>query len=136
MSDSFELHAQLAADCEILGDLALCRALLMRDARFPWLILVPRLPGLRDFHELPREHRDALLDEIERASIAVRDYGRATKINVAALGNMVPQLHVHVIGRREDDAGWPGPVWNAGPAEPLEDEPLRERVAALKQALF
>ena len=133
---SFELHAQLDADCETLGDLPLCRVLLMRDARFPWLILVPRVAGLRDFHELAQEHRPNLFDEIEKASLALKTYADASKINVAALGNMVPQLHVHVIARREDDAGWPGPVWSAGPAHPLEGEALSECAQRLKGTLF
>ncbi|MEE3132334.1 MAG: HIT domain-containing protein, partial [Pseudomonadota bacterium] len=116
MSTSFNIHKQLLADCEQLGNLDLCSVLLMRDARFPWLILVPRIDGLRDLHDLPATYRERAFTEIEITSEALRTYTSADKINVAALGNMVPQLHIHVIGRREDDAGWPAPVWSAGPA--------------------
>jgi diadenosine tetraphosphate (Ap4A) HIT family hydrolase len=129
----FELHPRLAADCFVLGDLPLCRVLLNNDARFAWCILVPRLSGLRDLHELPAAHRGALFDEIERVSVALKDIATADKMNVAALGNMVPQLHVHVIARRTDDAAWPTPVWNAGPGQPYADP--QPRIAQLRARL-
>ncbi len=136
MSTNFEVHSQLLADCEQLGNLDLCSVLLMRDARFPWLILVPRINGLRDLHDLPANNREQAFTEIEVASEALRSYTSADKINVAALGNMVPQLHIHVIGRRKDDAGWPGPVWSAGPATALKGAELQERASALKTLVF
>ena len=132
---AFTLHEKLAADCEWLGDLALCRLLLMRDDRFPWTILVPRLEDLRDFHDLPRQHALALFDDIETVSRALIDIFAADKINVAALGNQVPQLHVHVIARHVGDVAWPGPVWNAGIAENADLDTLAERAAALRGAL-
>lgn len=119
---AFEVHTQLLSDCAIVGDATLCRVLLMNDARFPWLILVPRLSGLRDFHEVPSEFRSSFFDEIESASIAVKEVIGADKINVAALGNQVPQLHVHVIGRLKSDAAWPGPVWGVGSPIPYDDD--------------
>lgn len=131
---AFSLHENLAADCERLGDLALCRVLLMRDHRFPWTILVPRLDALRDLHDLPRQHALPLFDEIEAVSRALVDVFRADKINVAALGNQVPQLHVHVIARYESDIAWPGPVWNAGVAG-ADLDVIAERAAALRGAL-
>ena len=127
----FVLHPRLAADCFVIGDLALCRVLLSNDVRFPWCILVPRLPDLRDFHDVPPAHRTTLFSEIERVSLALKRVGAADKMNVAALGNMVPQLHVHVIARRTDDAAWPAPVWSAGPATPYVDpQPLIDELAA------
>lgn len=120
---SFELHHRLAEDCFDLGALALSQALLMNDSRFPWVILVPRIEGLRDLHEVPDAHRMALFDEIDRASRALLSLTGATKMNVAALGNQVPQLHVHVIARTSEDAAWPGPVWVAGPGTPYDGEP-------------
>ena len=132
---AFTLHEKLAADCERLGDLTLCRVLLMRDDRFPWTILVPRLEGLRDFHDLPRQHALALFDDIETVSRALIDVFAADKINVAALGNQVPQLHVHVIARHVGDVAWPGPVWNAGVAEGADLDTVAERAAALRGAL-
>jgi len=128
----FALHPRLAADCFVLGDLPLCRVLLNNDARFPWCILVPRLADLRDFHEVPSAHRGALFDEIERVSIALQRIGQADKMNVAALGNMVPQLHIHVIARRTNDAAWPAPVWSAGAGTPYADpQPLTAQLKAL-----
>lgn len=111
----FALHPKLAADCEPLGELPLCVALLMRDDRFPWVILVPRLPGLTDLHDLPTACAPALFAEVGLVSRALKAEFKVRKINVAALGNQVPQLHVHVIGRHPEDAAWPQPVWNAGP---------------------
>ena len=111
---NFELHPRLAADSFTIGDLPLSRVLLNNDARFPWCILVPRIAGLRDLHDVPASNRTQLFDEIEQLSLALIAFTGAEKMNVAALGNMVPQLHVHVIARREDDAAWPMPVWNAG----------------------
>ena len=132
----FELHKKLADDCEHLGKLALSEVLLMKDERFPWLILVPAVPELRDLHDVPSELRLQLFDEIELASKVIGEYGNATKINVAALGKMVPQLHGHVIARRTDDAAWPGPVWNAGPADPVNNESLSKSVRELRGRLF
>ena len=111
----FALHPKLAADCEPLGELPLCVALLMRDQRFPWVILVPRLPSLTDLHDLPAASAPALFAEVGLVSRALKAEFKVRKINVAALGNQVPQLHVHVIGRHPEDAAWPQPVWNAGP---------------------
>lgn len=111
----FALHPKLAADCEPLGDLPLCVALLMRDDRFPWVILVPRLPGLTDLHDLPAASAPELFAEVGIVSRILKVEFKVRKINVAALGNQVPQLHVHVIGRHPADAAWPQPVWNAGP---------------------
>jgi len=136
MSAGFNIHPQLLADCEQLGNLELCSVLLMRDARFPWIILVPRVDGLRDLHDLPATYRERAFIEVEIASNALHNYANTDKINVAALGNMVPQLHIHVIGRREDDAGWPAPVWSAGPAITLEGADLKKRVTALKSLVF
>ena len=132
---AFLLHEKLAADCESLGDLDLCSALLMRDHRFPWVILVPRIEGLRDFHDLPREKAPALFDEIDRVSRILIDEFEAEKINVAALGNQVPQLHVHVIGRYASDAAWPGPVWNAGVVQDVDQAVVGKRALVLRRAI-
>ncbi len=109
-SSEFGLHERLAADTLPVADWPLSRVLLMNDARFPWLILVPRVPDAREIHRLPDDTRAALFDEITRATARLEEVTGADKMNVAALGNMVPQLHVHVIARFEGDAGWPGPV--------------------------
>ena len=122
MSESFVLNKQLHRDTTLVADLSLCRCLLMNDARYPWLILVPRIAGLVEFHEVPRMHRETLYDEIEMASRALMRISDAHKLNVAALGNQVSQLHIHIIARQLDDPAWPGPVWGVGDAQPYADE--------------
>lgn len=115
---AFELHPQLAADTFVVGELPLSRLLLMNDARFPWCILVPRRQRLRDLHELDAADSGELFAEIRKLSLRLLALGDVDKLNVAALGNRVPQLHVHVIARRTTDAAWPDPVWGRGTAQP------------------
>lgn len=117
MSDLFELHPRLAADTLFVADWPICRVLLMNDARFPWLILVPRKNDLRDFDDVAVVDKSNFYEEIEAASRALRGIANAKKMNVAALGNMVPQLHVHVVARFSNDEAWPAPVWGVG--EPI-----------------
>lgn len=128
---SFELHERLAADTLLVTDLALCRVLLMNDRRFPWLILVPRRPGLRDFDDVAGAEKADFHAEIDLASAVLREVAGAEKMNVAALGNMVPQLHVHVIARFSGDAAWPSPVWGMGQAEPYGADEARSLVERL-----
>ena len=124
MENEFTLHPKLAEDCEQVTNLDLCMVLLMNDRRFPWLILVPQRANLRDFHEIASNDRGALFDEIDRCSRLLAKLPEITKINVAALGNQVPQLHVHVIGRSIHDDAWPGPVWGVGSTEPYSRDAL------------
>ncbi|HEX7776398.1 MAG TPA: HIT family protein [Parvibaculum sp.] len=127
----FALHERLAADTWTVKDLPLCRVLLMNDRRYPWTILVPRREGLRDFHEVAKADKAAFLGEIDRVSEVLKDMTGAHKMNVGALGNMVPQLHVHVIARFEGDDAWPKPVWGLGeavPYVPQEADLLMERL--------
>lgn len=131
---SFELHERLAADTLLVTDLALCRVLLMNDQRFPWLILVPRRPGLRDFDDVAGAEKADFHAEIDLASAVLREATAAEKMNVAALGNMVPQLHVHVIARFAGDAAWPAPVWGVGQAEPYGPDEAKGLVARLSGA--
>jgi diadenosine tetraphosphate (Ap4A) HIT family hydrolase len=116
----FHLHPQLEADTALVADWGLSRVLLMNDARFAWLILVPRRAGLCDLHDLKHAERMVLIEEIARASTKLKSFTNAKKMNVAALGNMVPQLHVHIIARQENDAAWPRPVWSVGTAVAYE----------------
>ncbi|MCW2237268.1 HIT domain-containing protein [Azospirillum canadense] len=113
----FQLHERLQADTAPVAELPLCRVLLMDNRVWPWLILVPAIPGLTEIHQLDEARRHRLVDEIAQASTALEDLVRPDKINVGALGNMVPQLHVHVIARTRSDPAWPGPVWGSGFAE-------------------
>ncbi|SON58351.1 HIT domain protein [Hartmannibacter diazotrophicus] len=113
---AFTLDPRLAADTHLVGDLPLCRVLLMNDSTWTWLILVPRKDGLAEIIDLDETERAILMEEIAAASTVVRNLANADKLNVAALGNMVRQLHVHVIARHVGDPAWPGPVWGRQPA--------------------
>ena len=128
---SFELHPQLLADTHFVRDLQLSRVLLMDDARYAWLILVPRRADMRDWIDLPYAEQHRLLDEIELCSRALRVVARPDKLNVAALGNMVPQLHVHIVARHTGDDAWPKPVWGIGERVPYPADALVSRKAAL-----
>jgi diadenosine tetraphosphate (Ap4A) HIT family hydrolase len=122
-----------------LVSLNLCEVRLQLDARFPWLILIPRVAGTREIEDLAAADRARLMDEIVLVGQAVRAMGQAlgapvAKLNVGALGNITPQLHVHVVGRRTDDVAWPGPVWGAGVALAYDAEALAAvRAAALNR---
>jgi diadenosine tetraphosphate (Ap4A) HIT family hydrolase len=131
----FILHPQLAADTHPLWSLSLSDVRLMDDANYPWLVLVPRVPDARELIDLAPEQRRQLTDEIDHAARALRDVFRPFKLNVAALGNLVPQLHVHVIARYEDDPAWPAPVWGRVAARPYTPEELVERIRLLDAAL-
>jgi diadenosine tetraphosphate (Ap4A) HIT family hydrolase len=130
---TFDLHPTLARDTVEVTRLPLCRVLLMRDKRFPWLILVPERAAVRELHELPPEDRARLIEEVARVGETLERLFQPDKLNAGALGNIVPQLHVHVVARFANDAAWPGPVWGSGAAVPYpqdELEELRERLAS------
>jgi diadenosine tetraphosphate (Ap4A) HIT family hydrolase len=114
----FALDSRLDADTLQVGRLALSRVLLMNDARYPWLILVPERPDLADMIDLPESEQALLMREIAAASSALRTLFNPDKLNVGALGNRVRQLHVHVLARFVSDSAWPGPVWGVGEAQP------------------
>jgi diadenosine tetraphosphate (Ap4A) HIT family hydrolase len=136
MTDVFQLDERLRADTVEVERWDLSLVLLMNDANYPWLILVPQRPGLRDFHDLVGPDLLRLTAEIVRASnrlIALfPDDHKPVKMNVAALGNQVPQLHVHVIARFADDPAWPKPVWGAVPPQPYSEAALKQRLKRLR----
>ena len=132
---TFALDPRLADDTLVVGDLPLSRVLLMNDSRFPWLILVPRRGGLSELHDLSRHERAALIEEAARAGEKLKSLTGAAKVNIGALGNIVSQLHVHVVARFAGDAAWPGPVWGTGKATPYPSEAAKERVRDLVVAL-
>jgi diadenosine tetraphosphate (Ap4A) HIT family hydrolase len=134
-SVSFALDSRLAGDSFAVTDLSLCHVRLMNDATYPWLLLIPRRDGAVEIADLPREDRLSLMDEIAAASSALRDMTGCDKLNVAALGNMVPQLHVHIIARFQGDPAWPGPVWGKVPARPYGEAPRAGLIAALAARL-
>ena len=134
-SAAFAQDPRLAADTHRIGDLALSRVLLFDDARFPWLVLVPRQDGLRDLIDLPHDDQHQLLDEINRCAHVLHALDKPDKLNIAALGNVVAQFHVHVIARYTSDAAWPRPVWNVGERVAFEADALRRRLGTLRAAL-
>jgi diadenosine tetraphosphate (Ap4A) HIT family hydrolase len=131
----FILHPTLASDTVEVTRLPLCRVLLMKDRRFPWLILVPERESVREIHELPAADRAELIEEIARAGEALERLFGPDKLNVGALGNVVPQLHVHVVARFAADPAWPGPVWGSGAAVGYTDDELEERRKRLAAGL-
>ncbi|WP_415891007.1 HIT domain-containing protein [Neptuniibacter sp. SY11_33] len=122
----FELHPQLAADCIVLGDFPISRLLLLNDANYPWFILVPRRAGATEIYHLSDDEQCELIKESSFLASNLADSFAARKMNVASLGNMVPQLHLHHIVRYETDKAWPGPVWGKVPAEPYTAEQIHE----------
>jgi diadenosine tetraphosphate (Ap4A) HIT family hydrolase len=130
MSD-FTLDSRLAADTIHVGDLPLSSVFLMDDARFPWFILVPRRDEVTEFFHLSPEDAAALMDEIRIATRVMQALAQPDKINVGALGNVVPQLHIHVVGRFHSDPAWPGPVWGHGTRTPHPDHALSAMVERL-----
>jgi diadenosine tetraphosphate (Ap4A) HIT family hydrolase len=134
-SDEFELHPRLAADAAFVADWPLSRVLLMDDARYFWLILVPRRAGLSELHDLAAGDRAIFVDEIVRASAGLKAVSKAVKINTGALGNIVDQLHIHMVARTLGDPAWPGPVWGHSPAVPYERGLRERRIAELRARL-
>jgi len=131
----WSLHPQLVADTVPVGDLALSRVLLENDSNYPWLILVPRMPGVTELTDLDPNEQVQLLSEIDAAAKALKAVTEFDKLNVAALGNVVAQLHVHVIGRRRRDAAWPNPVWGQAPAVPYDPAARDGLIGALRRGL-
>ncbi len=131
----FVLHPRLEADCRLLGDWPLSRVLLMNDAQYPWCILVPRCDGVMDMHHLSEADQQQLMAESCRLSRVMEQLFQPTKMNVAALGNVVPQLHVHHIARFDNDAAWPAPIWGKVPVVAYEAEALEAMVTRLQKAL-
>jgi diadenosine tetraphosphate (Ap4A) HIT family hydrolase len=130
----FKLHHRLQEDTVEIVRLELSLVLLMNDSSFPWLVLVPEREGVQEVYELNSEDRFVLIEEIAAVSEIIRQLYSPDKINIGALGNLVPQLHIHVIGRFRTDHAWPGPVWSSGPARPYQTEMLETVCAGIKKA--
>jgi diadenosine tetraphosphate (Ap4A) HIT family hydrolase len=135
MSDQFELDPRLAADTLVVGETPLCRVLLMNDARYPWLILVPRRGDVTEPFGLSESDQARLWQESMRLGEAMKVHFAADKLNIAALGNQVAQLHVHHIARFRTDYAWPGPVWGVGSAVPYSDAALDALIGELRSLL-
>lgn len=131
IAEPFQIDPRLAADGPVLLDLPLCQVRLVDDARFFWVVLIPRKAGLVEIIDLDAVERGALMEEIAALSAALKVASRCAKLNVAALGNMVPQLHVHIVARDPGDAAWPGPVFGVGTRVPMGEVALAARAEAI-----
>jgi diadenosine tetraphosphate (Ap4A) HIT family hydrolase len=137
MPDSaWSLHPQLKKDTIDIGDLPLSRVLVIRDANYPWLLLVPRRPDIVEIIDLDEVEQAQLTTEVSRAARALKEVTKCDKLNIAALGNMVPQLHVHVIARRTGDVAWPRPVWGVAPAVPHDAAEVQHFISALRRKIW
>ena len=136
MPADWTLHPQLDNDTAPVGDLPLCRLLLIKDAHYPWLVLVPRRPETVEIIDLDEATQSQLMTEIASVSRALRGITRCDKLNVAALGNAVPQLHVHIIARRRTDAAWPRPVWGVMPPRPYDPRDMQNLIDALRRKIM
>lgn len=135
MTKEILLDSRLAADSIAIGTLALCEVRLQDDVRFPWLVLVPKRKGITELFELSVPDRVTATEEIAQCSAALRGVTQCLKINVGALGNIVRQLHIHIVARNEGDAAWPGPVWGAGTRIPYSETEKAELIGRLRSAL-
>jgi len=135
-NDTFVLHPQLTNDTILIGDLSLCRVLLMNDSRYPWLILVPKINDICDITEIGAAERVLLFDEISRTAEKLKENFKPDHLNIAMLGNVVPQLHCHIIARFETDHAWPKPVWGVGPAVSYQTSSLEETTQRFRGIVF
>lgn len=131
---SFDLNPRLEGDSLPVLDLPLCAVRLMKDANYPWLLLMPRKPDLVEIIDLTELDQQQLMREIALTSQVLRDVTECEKLNVGALGNQVPQLHVHIIARFRADAAWPGPIWGVVPPRPYEDDADKHLIDRLRTA--
>lgn len=131
----FELDGRIARDSDLVRVLGLCQLRIQNDSRWPWLVMVPERPGMTEIFELSPEEQVQLSAEVNRVAAALKRVTGATKINVGALGNIVRQLHVHVIARFEGDANWPGPIWGFGQAQPYGESQKQDFLNKLVEAL-
>ena len=130
----FTLNQKLKEDTVEIVQLQLSLVLLMKDSSFPWLILVPVRESIREIHELTEKDRSILTEEISLSSQVIKRLYSPDKINVGALGNIIPQLHIHVIGRFKTDRAWPGPVWGTGTAKSYSEDEFKDICAKLRKA--
>jgi len=133
--EDFRLHPQLAGDCHLIGDMGLSRALLLNDSRYPWVILVPRRAAMREIYQLAPADRRTLLDESCLVGEFMMRAFNGEKLNLGALGNLVPQLHLHHVVRRSSDPAWPGSVWGHSAAVAYTADAMAKRLQILRQGL-
>jgi diadenosine tetraphosphate (Ap4A) HIT family hydrolase len=136
MSSAFALHPQLQNDTIDIGDMPLSRVLVVKDANYPWLMLVPRRADVAEIIDLDEVAQAQLMTEINRVGRALKDITKCDKLNIAALGNVVPQLHVHIVARRKNDAAWPRPIWGVVGPLPHDAEEVQTFISALRRKIW
>ena len=135
-SDTWSLNPRLKEDTIDIGDLPLSRVLVIKDANYPWLLLVPRRAGAVEIIDLDEVEQAQLMTEVSRVARALKEITKCDKLNIAALGNAVPQLHVHIIARRTSDAAWPRPVWGVVPPLAHDAEEVQNFISALRRKIW
>ena len=135
MTTPYQLHPRLQADCIPVGRFELCQLLLMNDSQYPWFILVPQVDGLRELYELSKPKQHVFTEESNYLAEQLAILYHADKMNIAAIGNMVPQLHIHHIVRYQTDKAWPAPVWGKFAAIPYSDAEIAGQLAQVRNAL-
>ncbi|HEY0219959.1 MAG TPA: HIT family protein [Afipia sp.] len=135
-ADGWTLNPHLAGDTVDIGDLPLSRVLIIKDSNYPWLLLVPRRSDASDLTDLNEVEQSQLMTEINRVARALKEVTKPDKLNIAALGNLVGQLHIHVIARRTSDVAWPRPVWGAAPAIGYDPEEMNAFKTALRKKIW
>ncbi|MBI4274048.1 MAG: HIT domain-containing protein [Rhizobiales bacterium] len=133
---TWSLHPQLARDTINIGDLPLSQVLVIKDANYPWLLLVPRKIGIIEVIDLDEVEQAQLMTEVARVARSLKAVTECDKLNIAALGNVVPQLHIHVIARQQSDAAWPKPVWGALPALAHDPAELDRFISAIRRKIW
>ena len=132
---NFQLHARLQQDCFTVGSFALSQLLMMNDSRYPWFILVPRRPQITEIYQLPETDRLQLLDESCTLAEKLQEIYQSDKLNIAAIGNLVPQLHLHHVARFRSDNAWPDPVWGKLPRLPFAEQQADMQIKRMREAL-
>lgn len=135
MMNPFQLHPRLQQDCFTVGQFALSRILLMNDSHYPWCILVPQRPDIKEIYELSQADRQQLMDESCLLAKAMVDLYQPDKLNIAAIGNLVPQLHLHHVARYQTDIAWPGPIWGKFPVCAHTGQVAESQIARLRERL-
>jgi diadenosine tetraphosphate (Ap4A) HIT family hydrolase len=135
MTISFQLHPRLREDCIAIGRFDLCQLLMMNDSHYPWFILVPEKAGVKEIYQLSKPERQTLTEESSYLAENLAALYKADKMNIAAIGNLVPQLHIHHVVRYQTDKAWPAPIWGKFTAVPYSQKQIRDNIVRVKEQL-
>jgi diadenosine tetraphosphate (Ap4A) HIT family hydrolase len=135
MTTSFQLHPRLREDCIAIGRFDLCQLLMMNDSHYPWFILVPEKAGIKEIYQLSKPERQTLTEESSYLAENLAALYKADKMNIAAIGNLVPQLHIHHVVRYQTDKAWPAPIWGKFTAVPYSQKQIRDNIVQVKEQL-